>query len=61
MTIEDLSSQIVKQNMKYMKTPDNDEWKILIMGELLQTRCSAVDLSNQEKNEIDEMIRIIST
>ena len=47
--------------MKYRKTPESDEWKIPIIVELLQTRCSSVNLSNEEQNEIDEMIRIIAT
>ena len=59
--IENLSSQMIKQTMKYRKTPESDEWKIPIMMELLQTRYDAVDISILEQNKMEEMIRIITT
>ena len=59
--LENLSSQVIKQTMRYSKTPESDEWKIPIILELLQTRCNSVDISNVEQNEMEEMIRIITT
>ena len=57
-----LTSNIVKENMKYYRVPVTEEWKIPVVNELIQLRNGELDLSNNfEANELNKMIILLAT
>ena len=61
-SVDSLSSTVVKQNMKYMRVPEPEEWKIPILKELLEMKNSKEkSLPELEQKELDELIFMIST
>ena len=58
----DLAPIVVKQNMKYKCVPKTEEWKIPVLNELLEIKIfSDKSLPAKEQDELNEMIKIIST
>ena len=55
--IEDLSSYIVKDNMKFFHVPEQDKWKIPIVEELLNSSA----LNESERNDRNELIKMMTT
>ena len=57
-----LTSNIVKENMKYYRVPATEEWKIPVVNELIQLRNGELDLSNDfDANELNEMLIFLTT
>ena len=56
-----LTSNIVKQNMKYFKVPITEEWKIPVVQELIKLRNGEINLSNFDENELNEMVILLTT
>ena len=61
MNIDNLDKFVVKQNVKYFKTPAGDEWKILLLKELLDIRNMCNLLDEFEDHEISDMINFLCT
>ena len=59
--IEDLSSQIVKENMKFFHVPEQEEWKIPIVEELLKVQNDFLALNDFDRNDRNEMIKMLTT
>ena len=57
----DLSSYIVRENMKFQKAPPDDEWKIPIVMELIQVRNGISTLSEFNKNDLTNMLNMLTT
>ena len=61
MNIDNLDKFVVKQNVKYFKTPAGVEWKILLLKELLDIRNMCNLLDEFEDHEISDMINFLCT
>lgn len=55
-----LTSQLVKEKMKYFQIPSTEEWKMEIVYELIQMR-NDMDLSNYDKTNLDQMLNLLMT
>ena len=60
-TIENLSSYIVKESMKFCRVASEDEWKISVVKELIQTKNGMLNLSEFDNNDLTDMIKILTT
>ena len=59
--IEDLSSQIVKEKMKFFQVPEQDEWKIPVVYELLNVQNDSLSLNEFDRNDMNEMLKMLTT
>ena len=54
--IEELDSNIVKNKMKYFRMPDNEQWRVPLIRDLLSVNSHDFDLPGFDKKEIDDML-----
>jgi hypothetical protein len=54
--IEDIASQTVKENMKFFHVPQQDEWKISIVNELLKDQSDHSHMNEFDRNDRTEML-----
>ena len=59
--LSDLSSQLIKEKMKFVHVPEQDEWKIPILNELLKVQNDCLTLSEFDRNDWNDMIKILTT
>ena len=58
-SMENLTANLVKKNLRYFKVPEAEQWRLPILGELLMIREDNVRVDNLETNEVEEMIEHI--
>ena len=56
----DLSSDIVRENMKFHIVPTDDEWKVPTVRDLIQLRNGCSTLSESDRNELTNMLCILT-
>ena len=59
--LSDLSSQLIKEKMKFVHVPEQDEWKIPILNELLKVQNDCLTLSEFDRNDRNDMIKMLTT
>ena len=59
--LENLTSQPIKENMKFVHFPEQDEWKIPIVNEVLNVQNDCLTLSEFDKNDTKDMIKMLTT
>ena len=57
----ELSSSCVNKSMSYLSVPDDNQWRINIIHELLDTRSSSLSLPNFNPTEIKVMLDYLCT
>ena len=60
-SLADLSPSIVKKNMKYFEIPEDEQWKAVLLKELLLVSGHTLNIENLEQTEISMMIDHLST
>ena len=55
----ELSSSFIKQNMKYQDVPQNEQWRIPLLLNLMAVRNNSMELKDFQDEEIDAMIQDI--
>ena len=60
-TIEDLSSYIVKKEMKFFRVPHEEQWRIPLVKELMETKHGDLKLSELDNNDLNEMVKMLTT
>ena len=60
-TVDDLSPSLVKNNMVYFDVPDNEEWRISLLHNLLLVRSQQWTVEQLEDKELEEMIEYVCT
>ena len=58
---EDLTSSFVKENMKFKPLPEEEQWRVPLLLNLLDIRNDSLDLDNFGKEEIEDIIFDICT
>ena len=58
--VEDLKCKQIKDDMKYMKVPDDQNWRAALVKDLLEVRWNTVeiDVVNDDLEDIDEVIEV---
>ena len=56
---EELSSGFIKENMLYSVVPDEEEWRIPLLHNLLEIRNKTMELNHFEENEVRDIIEDI--
>ena len=56
---QELSSTFIKQNMKFQAVPQNEEWRIALLLNLMEIRSHSMELENFQDEEIWAMIEDI--
>ena len=59
--LENLTSQPIKENMKFVHFPEQDEWKIPIVNEVLKVQSDCLTLSEFDKNDMKDIIKMLTT
>ena len=59
--MEDLSSSFIKENFKFRTLPEEEQWRIPLLLNLLDIRNDAMELDHFEKPEIEDLIHDICT
>ena len=52
----DLSSSFIKQNMEFKAVPQNEQWRIPLLMNLLEIKKDIIELNGFQKEEIEAMI-----
>ena len=59
--IEDLSTVLIKNNVKYRKLPMNEEWRIPILEEMLFARENNITLEGLTRRDMNHIINYVCT
>ena len=59
--IEHLTANLVKKKSEYFRAPDNEQWRLRLVPELLQLRSENMKLQGFTSNEIEDMIHFTCT
>ena len=59
--LENLTSQLIKEKIKFVHVPEQDEWKIPIVNEVLKVQSDCLTLSEFDKNDMKDMIKMLTT
>ena len=59
--IEHLTANLVKKKCEYFRAPDNEQWRLRLVPELLQLRSENMKLQGFTSNEIEDMIHFTCT
>ena len=59
--LENLTSQLIKEKIKFVHVPEEDEWKIPILNELLKVQNDYLTLSEFDRNDRNDMIKLLTT
>ena len=59
--VEDLKCKQIKDDMKYMKVPDDQKWRAALVKDLLEVRWNTleIDVVNDDLEDIDEVIEAL--
>ena len=57
--MDDLSSSFIKENLKFKPLPEQEQWRVPLLLNLLDIRNNSMVLDNFEKEEIEDMIKQI--
>ena len=59
--VEDLKCKQIKDDMKYMKVPEDQKWRTALLKDLLEIRWNTVeiDVVNDDLEDIDEVIEAL--
>ena len=57
--IQDLTSSIVKRNIKYREVPDSEKWRVGLAQELISMRESVADLDGFTSDEKEELLTYV--
>ena len=59
--IDDLSTHIVKNTVRYRNLPENETWRIPIMKEMLFARENNLEIEGLSKKDINGMLNFVCT
>ena len=59
--LENLTSQLIKEKIKFVHVPEQDEWKIPIVNEVLKVQSDCLTLSEFDKNDMKDIIKMLTT
>ena len=59
--IDHLTANLVKKKSEYFRAPDNEQWRLRLVPELLQLRSENMKLQGFTSNEIEDMIHFTCT
>ena len=55
------SKTLVNKNMKYFPVPATESWRPSLLKNLLEVRSNKAELTSFSRNEVEEMIKFVST
>ena len=59
--VDNLSKHVVKHNLTFSKIPEDQNWKIPILCELINLRSNIISVDNLIYQELSDMINFICT
>ena len=59
--IENLSTQIIKNKVRYRNLPENENWRIPILNEMLFARENNIEIEGLSKKDINGIINYVCT
>ena len=59
--MDNLSKHVVKHNLTFSKIPEDQNWKIPILCELIKLRSNIISVDNHNYPELNEMINFITS
>ena len=59
--IEDCSTSLIKNEVKYRKLPKNEEWRIPILDEMLFARENNIVLEGLTRRDVNHIINYVCT
>ena len=59
--VSDLAKPLVKSNLKFSEVPEDFDWKINLVKELLQTRANLYVVHGFDNEELSDIINTICT
>ena len=59
--IENLSTQIIKNNVRYRNLPEDENWRIPILDEMLFARENNIEIEGLSKKDINGIITYVCT
>ena len=59
--MQELSPNLVKEHMRYVKVPEDEQWKAGLLKELLLASGRVLTVENMEQTEIKMMIDHLGT
>ena len=61
LSIDELTSQEVKRKMKYRETPQDEEWRLPILNEMLFARDHQIEVEGLTRRDINDIIHFVCT
>ena len=61
LSTEEITPQIVKNNVKYFATPDEQMWRIDLLQELFEVRLGQLQMNHLPAEEVISIINILCT
>ena len=60
-TIENLSPQLVKTDMRYFTLPENESWRLPVIFDLLNTRRNLMEITGFNVQEVEDLLKHVCT
>ena len=60
-TIENLSPQLVKTDMKYFELPENESWRLPLIFDLLEARRNLTEITGFNVQEVEDLLKHVCT